>query len=180
MKQQTPSIDEQGTGGLRGNLSPALVVTLALPALAILASLATVFIAVRQGNPELPEQFHWEGLRLDRDFARFQRAVELDVRASFEASSEWGVCRLRLSLADTPPDAVRLRFVHATLAGRDRQVTLMREGAEYRGSCEPLPAGSWWVELGDVAETWSIRQHVTGSMERLTLGAKATEAGEAV
>ena len=164
----------------KGRLNLPLVAVIAIPAFAILASLGTVGLAILHGDRELPEEFHWEGFRLDRDFARFQRAVDFDVRAVLEVPEEGRTCRLALSIAGEPPDVVEARFVHATRPELDRKVSLVkvslvRTGAAYQCECDPMAAGSWWIEITDDAATWGVRQHVVGSLARVTIEARADD-----
>lgn len=153
--------------------NPALVATILIPALAVAGSLFTVALAVLHGDRELPEQYHWEGFKLERDFVRFQRAVELDVRASLEVGAASRLCHLRLRLTGAPPAALDLALVHATIPALDRRVRLVRNGDRYEGRCDPAPAGSWRIELADVGQTWQIRQNVRGSLTNARLTARA-------
>lgn len=165
------AIDPTARAG-RGWLSPALIVALAIPTVAIVASLATVALALVHGDRELPAEYHWEGFRLDRDFARFERAFELDVRGTLEIDA--GHCRLALEQRGTPPESVELNLAHATLPELDRRVTLQRVGSRYEADCDSVPAGSWWVELNDPAGEWAVRQHVWGSLARADIAARST------
>src|SRR5690242_13317222 len=56
--------------------NPVLWLAWGLPVVAVVASVITLFITIRHPDGQLPEQYHWEGFQLDRDFSRAARAAE--------------------------------------------------------------------------------------------------------
>ncbi|MFO7276759.1 MAG: FixH family protein [Pseudomonadota bacterium] len=168
----TDRVARDSTNSSRGWLSPALIVAVAIPTVAVVASLATVALALAHGDRELPAEYHWEGFRLDRDFARFERAFELDVRGTLEIDA--GQCRLALEQRGSPSQSIELHLAHATLPKLDRRVTLQRVGSHYEAACDPVPAGSWWVEISDPEGEWAVRQHVWGSLAQADIAARST------
>src|SRR5579871_4514930 len=53
----------------------ALLVTITLPLLAVGSSLWAAVLAYGEGDPALPEAYHWEGSLLDDDLAAAARAA---------------------------------------------------------------------------------------------------------
>src|ERR1700740_1524060 len=98
----------------RKTINGGLVLTIGLPVLAIAFSVGASVVAFTRGDTTLPEQYHWEGMQLDRDFADAQRASELDVRARLQLRAAGSACRLTLQLDAPLPEALQLNLVHAT------------------------------------------------------------------
>jgi hypothetical protein len=157
--------------------NPVLVLALGIPLLAVIASFLTLFLAIAKPDGELPEQYHWEGFKLDRDFEQSKRAAALNVRATV-TRTQAGICRLELSVKDTPPAALTLVLTHATQPGHDRTLNLTRaslkhEGASYEAPCVPVPNAHWRVSLSDDQGAWSLRQYTVGALNNWTLTARA-------
>jgi len=158
--------------------NPVLLLAWGLPAVAVVASVLTLVVAVRTSDGQLPEQYHWEGFQLDRDFSRAARAAELKVHASVTGLDRAGPCELRLRMEGVAPDELLLRLAHGTRGELDRHITFKRIPAEpgwrdssalYRGVCTDLPEGHWRIELADSVNGWAIRKSVRASLGLLTL-----------
>jgi hypothetical protein len=148
-----------------------LLVTIGLPLFAIIASVGVAVIAFTRGDPTLPDEYHWEGMSLDRDFADAHRASELNVRATLRMLSPTGVCQVALNLGSVPPAALTLNLVHATHPDLDRHVRLSRVNSTYEGYCGALPSGHWHLELSDTGGSWSVRGDVSGALDGSSLSA---------
>jgi hypothetical protein len=154
--------------------NPVLWITCALPLVTVLASFFTLGAAVRHPDNELPEQYHWEGFRLDRDFARADQAAALGVRAVFDGVGVSGECRARLELEGEPPDSISLTLTHATQPSLDQHITFRRmgrSGARYVAQCSAAPESHWRAELTAGETGWSIRQNIPGSLAHAVLEA---------
>jgi uncharacterized protein len=149
----------------------AVVLIIALPAFAVLASVGTALIAATRGDPPLPGQYHWEGDRLDHDFADAHRAAALGLQAVVDLQPSQGVCHLTLRLAGTPPPDVLLDVVHASRPELDRQMRFSRSSTsgDYLAPCTALRSGHWHLELKSPAGGWSYRQDWTGNVSRITV-----------
>jgi hypothetical protein len=147
-----------------------------LPGSAVIGGLATLGIALQSADPALPADYHWEGERLDHDFEMARNAAAHGTRVEFRIAA--GECIATLRSAPGDPPALTMLFANGADAGLDRVLLLRRIApGEYRGACEPLPAGRWRVALEDDARRWSIRAQATGSVERLTLRARNPDGG---
>jgi hypothetical protein len=153
----------------------AVILIIALPAFAILASVGTALIAVTRGDPPLPGQYHWEGDRLDHDFADAHRAAALGLEATLDLTAAQGVCHLSLRMTSAMPAEVMLDAVHASRAELDRRMRFSREGNSdhYTAPCTPLPPGQWHLELQSTAGHWSYRQDWSGNGGSVSLSAAA-------
>ena len=156
---------------LRAN--PVFWIMLALPASAVLAGLSTLAIALHSADRPLPPAYHWEGERLEEDFARARSAAALGIELTLTIAPQEGTCRLSLRHAPGDPAAIYLQLTHGVDAGLDRIVRLARVAAgEYRAGCAPIPAGRWRVSVEDEAHRWSVRGVADGTVTRLELRAR--------
>jgi len=154
--------------------NPALLMTCLLPLTAVIASFLTLAIALIRPEGELPEQYHWEGFQLDRDFSRAARASELAVKARLSGFDGSGSCQLELEMDGELPSALTLTMAHATRPALDQKVLLRREerpvtSRVYVGRCHGAAPGSWRLELTDESNGWALRRSVRGSLGRITL-----------
>ena len=153
----------------RKSINGGLLLTIGLPLCAIVFSVGATVVAFTRGDTTLPDEYHWEGMQLDRDFADAQRASDLEVRATLQSAG--GVCRVTLQLDAPLPETLQLNLVHATRPDLDQQVRLSRVGQVYEGQCGPAPEGHWHVELADSGREWLVREDVAGSLDGARLSA---------
>jgi hypothetical protein len=159
---------------LRSN--PVFWIMWALPAAAVAASFGTLAIALRGGDVALPAAYHWEGERLDADFARARVAASSGLELTFEARPASGLCQATLRGATDDPAALHLQFTHGSNADLDRMLRLPRVAAgRYDGECTAIPIGRWRISVEDEARRWNLRGLADGSLERLILKARNPE-----
>jgi len=145
-----------------------------LPASAVVAGLTTLGIALRNADLPLPAEYHWEGERLDHDFAQARFAATHGIEVTFVVNQAGCSATLRNAPAD--PEALSMLFANAANADLDRVLRLPRVApGEYRAACAALPAGSWRVSIEDAAGQWAIRTQVSGRIDRLQLRARNPE-----
>ncbi len=157
----------------RGRINAVAVLTIGLPLFAIVASVGTAVIAISSGDPPLPDQYHWEGDKLDHDFAGAQRAAALGLQARLELQPAAGECHLSLQLKTDLPAALDVTVVHGSRPEFDRQIRFLRAGdsSSYAAPCPTVPRGQWHVELKDPAGGWSFRQEWSGTTPTLSMSA---------
>jgi hypothetical protein len=164
--------------------NPVLILTWGLPLLAVVASFLTLGIVLTHPDGELPEQYHWEGFQLDRDFARGKRAADLHVDARLAGLEKGGLCELALDMDGTAAATLVLRVTHGTRPALDQQLTFHRvqlesqggrTSAVYASDCRAAPSGHWRLELSDAANGWALRSSVHGSLGAITLAASSPD-----
>jgi hypothetical protein len=139
---------------------------------AVLGGLVTLAIALRSADRQLPAMYHWEGERLERDFALARAAAAHGIEAGFTNDVAAGRCTVTLRRAPGDPPALTAHFVSATDAGLDRVLRLARVApGEYGAPCEPLPAGRWRLVLEDPGQ-WSLRARTGASLDDIELRAR--------
>ena len=142
----------------RHRFNPVFWLMWLLPAAAVIAGFATLAIALRDADRPLPTGYHWEGERLDADFARARRAAELGIAAKFDLSGAGGQCAVTITPASAGGNALELLLTHGVDAGLDRMLRLTRvTDDEYRSPCAALPRGRWRIALQDAAGSWALR-----------------------
>lgn len=151
--------------------------TIALPLFAVLASVGTAIIALSSGDPELPGDYHWEGVKLDRDFAAAHRAEQLQVEAELNLQPAAGMCHLTLRIDGPAPPAVDVALVHASRPALDRHMRFLRTASDtlYSAPCTALPSAGWHVELSDPGATWRFRSDAPAGSDRLLLSARSAK-----
>jgi hypothetical protein len=159
----------------RRPLNLPAILLVALPLFAVLASAGAAAVAMLRGDATFPDQYHWEGLKLDQDFARSRRAADLHVTASLQAPAVTGACRVVLHLDGPLPPAITLALVHGSDPKLDRYLRLTLRGRAYEAPCEPLSTGRWHIEIGDAAGTWSLRQESSGALANVQIPTDAPE-----
>ena len=157
----------------RKRINSGLLVTIGLPLVAIFASGSVAVVAFTRGDPTLPDEYHWEGMSLERDFADAHRAYDLDVRATLRITQSTGECRVALQLGSELPSVLMLSLIHATHPDLDRQIRLMRTSSAYEGHCGAIPSGHWHLELTDATGSWSVRKDVTGVVDGTSINARS-------
>lgn len=155
--------------------NPVLMLAWSLPAVAVVASLLSLAITLHNPDGELPEQYHWEGFQLDRDFSRAARATELKVHAVLLGFGSGGECALALQISAPAPESLELLVAHATQPSQDQRVKFTRTAAlgRYAGPCRPAAEGHWRVELVDATDDWAVRQSIRGSLDGAVVDAVA-------
>jgi len=147
--------------------NPVLWLVIALPLLAVVASLASLALAVTRGDPELPKDYHWEGAALDHDQQRLALAASEGITATISYQPDTQRCAIALHGA--APAQLRLDLVHPTDPRADRRLMLARAGAggdaTYEADCAGLPAAHWWLEVSDDAGRWMLRGRTAGQLQ---------------
>ncbi len=145
-------------------------VLLGLPATAVVAGIATVFIAAGHRDSLVADDYYRQGLAINRRLARLERAAALGVSARLRVDPG-PPARLQVTLEGPGrPETLRLAFSHPTLAAEDRDYVLRPAagGTVYETKRLLPPAGRWYVSLEPAGGEWRL----TGEL-RLPLKAPA-------
>jgi hypothetical protein len=115
------------------------------PALVVLAGVATIVLAVRSDDGLVADDYYKQGLAINQEIARAERARELGLSALVDLDAD-GSTRVDLnsaaSEADARPASIRVVIAHPTRAGSDVVATLVRTpGGFYAGRLATPPQG---------------------------------------
>jgi hypothetical protein len=127
-------------------------IVMAPPAVAVVAGLATVWIAVRSDDGLVAEDYYKRGLSINKVIAREQRARDLGISAQLDLAPG----RIRVRLQGAAPEALFVRLAHRTRAGFDQRLRLARAAGAYEAGLPPLPRGGWRVSIEDPSGDWRI------------------------
>lgn len=146
--------------------NPVFWLMWALPGSAVLGGFTTLAIAMHEADRPLPEAYHWEGERLEADYARQRAAVKRGVRVTLELHD--GRCIAHLVNGD--PAALDVLLTHASDAGLDRALKLPRVAAgEYAADCAAPHAGRWRISVDEPSGAWSVRDAIDGDLNHVEL-----------
>jgi hypothetical protein len=152
---------------------PLVWLIIAFPLTAVVAGLATFYIAKSTHDGLVVDDYYQKGKEINRSLARDQAAARLGLRGGLhlEAASQTVIVELQSTAHATLPASVTLRWLHATRGGNDRVQQLERAAdGRYRAAFPELAPGHWYAQLE--AQDWRLQGslHVPGEV-RLELAA---------
>ncbi len=140
------------------------------PAIVVVASLTTAWIAASTDDGVIADDYYKRGLMINKELDRTARAEAMGLGAVLHVAPD-GTARLEMSgLEATAPAAVKLTLVHPTRAGQDRAVTLARAAdGVYTGTLGMPMRGRWHVTIE--TDTWRLSSATTnGELAEVRLG----------
>ncbi|MBI2379246.1 MAG: FixH family protein [Gammaproteobacteria bacterium] len=127
---------------------------LALPLSVILAGGITAYLAYKDADGMVVDDYYKEGLAVNQDLERDRQAQALGMRAALRIEN--GQLRIRLDGQDRPA-ALKLHLEHPTRAELDREWLLSPDaGGEYSAEWPEGLSGRWHVQLSSVPERWRL------------------------
>ena len=127
---------------------------MAVPAAAVVGGAVTLWLALSSADGLVADDYYRRGLAINRELARERTATARGLAA--EVTAGGGIVRVRLSGA-ADPEAIFVRFVHATRAGHDQRLRLPRVAAGlYETSLPELAPGHWRLVIEDPRGEWRI------------------------
>jgi len=143
-----------------------------LPACAIAASFATLYIAM-QNPPEMAVADYGSIEEISSEFAdRNRHALELGLVADVtftELADQTAVAvKLRSNNVDPLPLILQMRVTHSTVASLDDLGELAGGEGYYTGTIN-LPGGAYDFHIEDEQKSWRLSTRVTGSPAALEL-----------
>jgi len=144
------------------------------PAIVVVASLFTGWLAVNTDDGVVADDYYKRGLSINQRLERVKRAEALHMTATLDIAAD-GAIRVMLESPSSDPEAtpaaVRVFITHPTRAGQDRRAQLLRgPDGRYAGRTEPVPPGRWLVAVE--TEAWRIPAvEVTDGLHEVRLAA---------
>ena len=131
---------------------------IALPASAVLAGIATILIATHKPHSLVVDDYYKEGLAINRQLAREQRAATLGLVARLSFDSDRGAVDAVLSARQPPQgERLRLQLFHPTRAEWDQTIPLLRQpDGRYTGVLAEAPPGYWHLVLEPLDGEWRL------------------------
>lgn len=129
---------------------------IALPATAVVAGLATVWIAAKSADGLVVGDYYKAGLAINQTLARDDAARALKLVATVTGDSDTLAVNLEGRIASYP-DTLSLTLAHPTRQGEDQTLTLAHAGnGHYRTAMPTLADGKWQLQLTDAATSWRL------------------------
>ncbi len=123
---------------------------IAPPAIAVVGGIATITLAVRSNDGVVAEDYYKQGMAINQELARKERAAALGVEATVLSrgvgAGETVVVRLTAAQPLPPEASLTVRLVHPGRSGADRSAVLARRSAGEDGRSAEF-VGTW----GDAA-----------------------------
>ncbi len=132
---------------------------IALPASAVVAGLATVWIAVSDADPLVRPDWYASGRDINQSIAREREAGRLGVRVALTMTAIDGVLVARVSGIGGAelPEFLDLVLRHPTQAFRDRRIRLSAAGdAVFKGHVDLGAPDVWNLELAPPGNEWRL------------------------
>jgi hypothetical protein len=119
-------------------------ILMAGPAIVVVASLITAWLAIRSDDGLVVDDYYKQGLAINKILRRSEAAERLGITAELHLVDD----RVRVRLGAAAGGPLTLKFAYPTRAGMDQslKLTMVRPGV-YEGRLQPLRPGRWHVFL---------------------------------
>ncbi len=142
---------------------PLVLMLIFLPASVVIASFITLYLAIRSDDGLVEDDYYQRGKEINRVLDRDHAAQRYGLRAQVNLDVAAGRVAVQLGASQsamvTLPERLNLKLLHATRAGMDEDVFLVRTpDGRYQGGLPALAQGHWYLQLS--ANDWRL----TGEM----------------
>lgn len=129
---------------------------LSLPAAAVIAGVATVWIATTHQDGLVVGDYYKAGLAINQTLARDEAARALHLAVTLQTRD--GALILTLAGKEQKwPKQLQLTLAHPTRPGMDQMLTLDHAGGgQYHAPRPALAAGKWHAQITDGASRWRL------------------------
>jgi len=125
------------------------------PAAVIVAGAITTWMAFASADGLVADDYYKRGLGINAVLKREQTAAQRGIGATIARDRD----RISVRLSGAAPEALFLQLAHATRAGYDLRLRLVRDAdGSYRAALPPLPAGRWRAVVDDPRGEWRVVQ----------------------
>lgn len=136
---------------------PMVWLLIALPLTAVIGSFVSLALAIRSDDGLVVDDYYRQGKLINRVLARDQAAARYGLASEVEVDAERRIARVRLTATQAVnlPAQLRLRLMHATRGGLDRDIEASRTpDGSYQGLLPALAPGHWHAQLE--ANDWRL------------------------
>lgn len=130
---------------------------IALPGSVVVAGLVTLVIATVQRDTLVKDDYYKQGLAINQNLAKAERAAELGIVLDFSYDPRNGSVAVRGPGIPADVQRLDLQLVHPTLAERDVATTLTRDAqAGFTAPVGLLGPGNWHVRVEGPNGEWQL------------------------
>lgn len=147
---------------------PLVWMLIMLPATVVIAGFITLYLAIRSDDGMVEDDYYQRGKEINRLLDRDRAARRYGLQAQVSVDVLGGRVAVQLDATKSAtaviPEHLELKLLHATRAGLDQDVTLVRTpDGRYQGVLPALAPGRWYLQLA--AADWRLNGelHVPGS-----------------
>jgi len=138
---------------------PLVWMLIMLPATVVVASFITLYLAIHSDDGLVEDDYYQRGKEINRVLDRDHAAQRYGLRAQVTLDVPGGRVAVQLDASKTAtaatPEHLNLKLLHATRAGLDEDVTLVRiPDGRYQGMLPALAPGRWYLQLA--ASDWRL------------------------
>jgi len=134
---------------------------IALPGSAVIASFASLSIALNNADSLVRPDWYEHGYRINTDIAKQQTAAHLGIAASLILDESGRELQVVVSGPPLPADSLQLHLHHPTHAVRDVTLQLVATGANHFSAITPQRIdGTWDAALTPADADWALRRRV--------------------
>lgn len=126
----------------------------------VIAGGITLWLAVSTSDGLVADDYYKQGLGINKQLARRERAAALDLAGRMRISTGEIAISITGREGAQMPGRIRVVFAHPTRAGLDQALLLDRDGTVWRGRFEPPSPGRWLVSIEDESATWRLNAAV--------------------
>ncbi|MHB8747116.1 MAG: FixH family protein [Gammaproteobacteria bacterium] len=157
---------KQVTDSVAWYRQPLVLMLIFLPASVVVASFITLYLAIRSDDGLVEDDYYQRGKEINRVLDRDHAAQHYGLHAQLTFEPARRSVDVRLTATGKLPresERLELKLSHATRAGQDQRVILVRKpDGHYQGILPSLGMGHWYVQLA--AADWRLtgELHVPG------------------
>ena len=147
-------------------------ILIVLPLSAVIASLTTIWLAVKSDDGLVVDDYYKQGMAINQTLHRGQAAQALHLSAVLSLGAGGKTILLTLSGdLKTPPQSLALSFLHPTQAGRDHKLTLQANPqGRYIAAMPDLGQGAWRVTVEAPDDAWRLAGQWPAGQTEIRLG----------
>ena len=138
---------------------------ISIPGGTVIAAFITIYIATKGADTLVKDDYYKEGLAINVDKGRQQRAVELNIATRINVSGN--SVELQFAPAAIAPERLQLALTHPTMASLDQRILLVKQvDGIFRGPYTPLQDNiNWLVSLTPENNEWSVQTRWSPSVQ---------------
>lgn len=130
---------------------------IALPGSVVVAGLVTLGIATSGRDTLVKDDYYKDGLAINQDLAKAERAVALGIVLDCAYDPRTGRVTVQGRGVPAGTELLELQFVHPTLADRDVATTLTPDGkGAFAASVGLVGPGHWHVRIASPDKGWQL------------------------
>ncbi len=129
---------------------------ISLPATAVVAGLATAWIAVASDDGLVVDDYYKQGMAIQMTIDRAREAARQGLSADLVFTAEFVEVRLKSAQNAPLPNALFLTVSHPTRGGLDQAVSLVGRDGNYNAGLAALQPGHWNILLEDESRQWRL------------------------